>query len=80
MRARVTKWGNSLGLRLPKAVSIELGIEEDGQVEMEIFKGKLVIRPVRAEEFSLDAMVEQITPENCHRETDWGGAVGAEFA
>lgn len=80
LRARVTKWGNSLGLRLPKALSKELGIEEDGQVEMEVIKGKLIIQPVRSEEFSLDAMVEQITAENCHRETDWGGAVGAEFA
>jgi antitoxin MazE len=80
MKARVTKWGNSLGLRLPKAVSTQLGIEEDGQVEMEVVQGKLIIRPVLSEDFSLDALVEQITPENCHRETDWGGAVGAEFA
>lgn len=80
MRARVTKWGNSLGLRLPRALSKELGIEEDGQVEMEILQGKLIIAPVRTEAYSLDAMVQQITPENCHRETDWGGAVGAEFA
>lgn len=80
MRAKVKKWGNSLGLRLPKTLAKELGIEEDGQVEMLVLQGKLVIQPVRPENYSLDTMVEQITPENCHGESDWGGAVGAEFA
>lgn len=79
MRARVTKWGNSLGLRLPKALSQQLGIEEDGYVEMEVFPGQLVIRPSSPPPLSLEELVGRITPENRHEEMDWGGAVGAEF-
>lgn len=80
MRARVAKWGNSLGLRIPKSLSQELGIEEDGQVEMEVLQGKLIIEPIRAKEYSLDEMLTRMTPENCHGESDWGDAVGVEFA
>ncbi len=80
MRAKVTKWGNSLGLRLPRAVAQELGIDEEGQVEMEVLQGKLVIAPVRAREYSLEELLSGITPENCHAEMDWGGSTGAEFA
>lgn len=43
MRARIVKIGNSQGIRIPKPLLEQTGIDED--VELEVEKNKLVIRP-----------------------------------
>lgn len=45
MRARVIKIGNSQGLRLPKPILDQTGIRDD--VEIEVQKNRIIIRPVR---------------------------------
>ena len=47
MRARVIKIGNSQGLRIPKPLLEQTGIMDD--VEIEIEKNQLIIRPVKNE-------------------------------
>ena len=44
MRARVIKIGNSQGIRIPKTLLEQTGIMND--VELDIEKDKIVIRPV----------------------------------
>lgn len=43
MRMQLVKIGNSRGLRLPKAIIDQVGLDQD--VELEAHKGRLVIRP-----------------------------------
>ena len=45
MRARVVKIGNSQGLRIPKAILDQTGIRDD--VEIEVEKDQIIIRPIR---------------------------------
>jgi antitoxin MazE len=45
MRARVIKIGNSQGLRIPKSVLDQTGITDD--VEIEVEKNQIIIRPVK---------------------------------
>ena len=45
MRARVIKIGNSQGLRIPKPVLEQTGITDD--VEIEVEKNQIIIRPVQ---------------------------------
>jgi len=45
MRARVIKIGNSQGLRIPKPILEQTGILDD--VEIEVEKNKIIIRPVK---------------------------------
>lgn len=45
MRARVIKIGNSQGLRIPKPILEQTGIM--GDVEIEVEKNKIIIRPVK---------------------------------
>ena len=81
MQSKVSKWGHSLAVRLPKAVVAQLGFKQDGAVSLEIRDGQLLIRPVGEEKvYSLDELVAGITSENCHAEVDWGHALGAEFS
>src|SRR5262245_54680720 len=74
---QVAKWGNSLGLRLPKAIAVEAQIDEGDTVDVSIKNGAIVIRPSRPT-YSLAGLVSKITPRNRHRETDWGEAAGDE--
>ena len=78
MKARVQKWGNSLALRIPRALALEAGLSIESPVEMTWVEGKLVIVPAADEVPSLEELVSQITPENRHNEVDWGEAAGRE--
>ena len=74
---QIARWGNSLGLRLPKAVAHEAHIEEGDTVELSIEDGSIVIRPARPT-YSLGELFKKITPRNRHGETDWGPPAGGE--
>jgi antitoxin MazE len=69
---QVSKWGNSLGVRLPKSVAREVQLDEGDTVQVSVDNGAIVIRPNRPR-YSLDELVRSITPKNRHDETDWDG-------
>jgi antitoxin MazE len=76
-RTQVVSWGNSQALRIPKAMLDELQIKEGDEVEMLVENGRLTVRPLNPK-LTLEALVAAITPENCHKEIDWGKPVGNE--
>ena len=78
MKSRVQQWGNSLALRIPKAFAIDVGLSRNAEVELEIVGGKLHVSPVQPIEFSLDSLVNGITPENRHDEVLFEGPLGSE--
>ena len=75
---QIAKWGNSLGLRLPKAVAREAQLDEGDTVDVSVKNGTIVVRPTRPT-YSLDTLVAKITPRNRHGESDWGAPVGHEL-
>ena len=77
MRARIAKWGNSLGVRIPKAVAKEAGLDEGANVEVRVAGQNLVLAPARRQ-YNLNELVGAITPKNRHGETDWGASVAIE--
>lgn len=77
MRARIAKWGNSLGVRIPRTVAREAGLNEGASVEVKVSGRNVVLAPARPE-YNLDDLVARITPKNRHGETDWGTPVGNE--
>jgi antitoxin MazE len=70
---QIAKWGNSLGLRLPKSVALEAQLDEGDTVSVSVKDGAIVVRPARPT-YSVDALVAKITKRNRHEETDWGTA------
>jgi antitoxin MazE len=77
LRVRIAKWGNSLGVRIPKAVAKEVGLDKGASVEVKVSGRNLVLAPARRE-YTLTELVDGITPKNRHGETDWGSPVGNE--
>lgn len=78
MQTKIQKWGNSLALRIPKPFALEVGLDQNSIVEVLVSDGKLLIKPVIAPEYTLDQLLEQVTENNLHIETDTGPAVGNE--
>lgn len=78
MRKKINKWGNSLGLRIPKLVAVEVGLKEDSLVNITIVNGSIVISPEREPPLELKAMLNQVTEENLHGEVNTGPAIGRE--
>jgi len=75
------KWGNSLGIRIPKDVADRIGIEQGSKMELNV-SGKdkaITLKPIKTrKKYTLNELLSQITPENRHEEIDFG-AEGREL-
>ena len=67
MSAKIQKWGNSLGVRIPKSVIEKTNLHENSEIEIEHKNGTIIIFPAK-KQFSLDTLVNQITKDNLHEE------------
>lgn len=77
MKTYVQRWGNSLALRIPKILALELGVDKDTAVELELVDGALIMR-VAADEPTLDQLLAGITDDNIHDEIRTGKPMGSE--
>lgn len=77
MEMRIGKWGNSSAVRLPKALTEQLGLRVGGTLALEVRDGALVMRPSRP---SLKDMLATCTPKKMGRTDEdrhWLGSVAA---
>jgi len=66
-----------MGVRIPRPIAQAARLRAGDSVELELEDGAIVIRPSRGRP-RLKDLVDAITPENLHPETDWGAARGKE--
>jgi len=78
MRTKTVKWGNSLGLRIPRSFADEVGISEGSVVDLSMEDGHLVIRLATQLPMNLDDLLAEITDSNLHTEMDTGESAGGE--
>ena len=78
MRTRIVKWGNSLGLRIPKSFAEEVQVSEGSVVDLSMEDGQLIIRVPTQPAVELEGLLAEITDSNIHGETDTGDSVGGE--
>ena len=78
MEIRVQKWGNSLALRIPKPLAIQIGLELNSPVELSLRGKELVIELVRPSGLELDDLLAEVTEHNLPGEIDTGSATGGE--
>ncbi len=79
MRTKIVKWGNSLGLRIPKSFAEEVRVAEGSVVDLSMEDGNLVVKVAKPVEVDLDDLLAGITDENIHGEIDTGDSVGGEI-
>ena len=78
MITKIQKWGNSLGLRIPKSFAAEAQVEAGSTVDISVVDGGLVVRPVRRQRYSLSELLRRVTSRNLHDEIATGEPVGRE--
>jgi antitoxin MazE len=66
MRTTVSRWGNSLGLRIPRGLAKHAGLTEGSLIDLRVENGRLIAEPIAVE--TLDALLAKVSPENLHTE------------
>ena len=77
-KARVQKWGNSLGIRIPRILALEASLETDSEVDLSTRDGTIVISPTGQKQPSLRQLLSRVTDANLHAEIPSGEAEGGE--
>jgi antitoxin MazE len=78
MQTKIQRWGNSLGLRIPRSFAEEAGVEAGSQVDLSVRDGDLVVRTTKRRKYRLSELLKKVTIKNLHGEVDAGGPVGRE--
>lgn len=71
----IARWGNSLGIRIPKDAAERADLHEGDVVRVLAEGGHLLV--LREHDRSIEQLIEMITPENVHAET-FETPIGAE--
>ena len=78
MKMLVKKWGNSAAVRIPASVMAAASLDLDQTVDIREEGGRIVIEPIKADPYELDALLDQMRPETFPEETDFGPPQGRE--
>jgi antitoxin MazE len=77
MRATVSRWGNSLALRLPRGIVGDANLAEGTVVDLVVEDGRIVITPAHAP-VRLSNLLNRFEPHHRHDPMDDCPEVGAE--
>ena len=75
---QLSKWGNSLAIRIPQALAKEARLSEGDPVSLDLASDGSIVLRSRGRKYSIEELVAGITPRNRHAETGWGPPQGKE--
>ena len=79
-KIKLGKWGNSLGIRIPKDIAEALSLAEETEVKLIPSGNRLIIEPIKPQKkYSLNELLQDMKPENVHDEIEWGKPEGQEW-
>jgi antitoxin MazE len=79
MQVQIRKWGHSLAVRIPSSVIAKAKVKEGSRLEVTVQKsGAIALIPAEATP-TLRELMDAVTPENMHHETQTGPVVENEL-
>jgi antitoxin MazE len=78
MKARIARWGNSLGVRIPSDIAGRVGLTDGDTVEIEAKGDRVVISPTRPR-YKFEELLDGMTPKEVRKAFDWGPERGREI-
>lgn len=75
MKIHVRQWGNSIGVRIPQHLAKEAGLVDGTELEVNVVDHNIILSKPK---FTLNDLLEKVTPANIHMETDTGFVNGKE--
>ena len=79
MQTKIKKWGNSLALRIPKLIALDINLKQNEWVDLSIDKGSIIITPINEKKYSLGKLLKGVSKNNLHGEFNTGAPVGKEI-
>ncbi len=76
IKLQVGKWGNSLGIRLPRHIADLLNLSLKDRISCSVEDGKLVLEPIRQHKYTLEELLADV--EELGEEVSWGKPQGKE--
>ena len=70
MYLTVQKWGNSLALRIPKAVAKQVHVHKGSRMDMSLTANKIILSSLEIKQYSLNTLLKKVDKKNCHGEVD----------
>jgi len=79
MTTKVQRWGNSLGVRLPKFAAEQVSLKAGSEVDVRVDGGQIVVRPLKKKSYKLKDLLAAIKPAHLHPEIGGGRPAGREL-
>lgn len=79
MTTKIQKWGNSLGVRIPKEIAREINIREGSPVSFSVENGVLVMGRPKKTRYTLAELLKDFNKKDQHELAEWGPDVGSEI-
>ncbi len=67
---KITKWDNSLDIRLPQEIIKQLGLQEGVKLTLSLENERLILFANKPK-YNLDQLLKNTNPEAQHEEIDW---------
>lgn len=74
----VQVWGNSMAVRIPKRIAVQIRLEVGQPVDFKVVDGSVVVTPEGKPKLSLEQLLKKFDPTIHGGEIDTGRPVGAE--
>jgi antitoxin MazE len=72
IEVQISKWGKSLAIRIPSEIFKRARLAEGDRFSFDVNSGGRILLGSAKRKYDLDDLVSRITPQNRHKETDWG--------
>lgn len=79
MEARIKKWGNSSGIRIPSSILKSLNIKTNDILNIEQKDDKIIISIPKKKKISLSDRFKEYKGKNLAKEFSWDESVGKEI-
>lgn len=79
MEAKLQKWGNSDGIRIPSNILKELNLKTNDKVELVCEDDKIIITKSKNKKISLEERFKQYSGESMSKDFLWDESVGKEI-
>lgn len=81
MMSHISKWGNSLGLRIPQLLAQQMHIKKGDTVKITIDEkhNRIIIQKKQLPKYDLKSLLEQVNDKNLHDSVEWGSPRGKEI-
>lgn len=79
MEAKLQKWGNSDGIRIPRSLLKLLNLKTNDKVDIKYENEQIIITKPKKEKISLEERFKNYNGENLAKEFIWDEAKGKEI-